>query len=98
MSEFLDNVQEKIKGSSGAFALVVFKIISVFTVALVLALIGETLFQYGDIAFLFLFATCGYIFYRFVKSWTWSQMIVFDVICVLIAVCLRMYILLAPGA
>ena len=97
MSEFLDNVQEKFKGSSRALALMFFKIISVFSVALVLALIGETLFQFGDIAFLFLLGTCGYIFYRFVRSWSWSQIIVFDVICVLIAVCLTMYIHLAPG-
>lgn len=98
MPEFLDNAQEKIKISLAAVALILFKIISVFIVALVLAMIGETLFQYGSIAFLFFFATCGFIFYRFVRSWTWSQIVVFDVICVLIAVCLTMYIRLAPGA
>lgn len=97
MSEFLDNVQEKIKGSSRAMVLMFFKIISIFIVSLVLSLIGETLFQYGSIAFIFFFGTCAFIFYRFVRSWTWSQIIVFDVICILIAVCLTMYIHLAPG-
>lgn len=97
MSEFLDNVQDKLKGSSRAAALVCFKVFSIFIVSLVLSLIGETLFQYGSIAFIFFFITCSFIFYRFVRSWSWSQMIIFDVICVLIAICLRMYILLAPG-
>lgn len=98
MSNFLEDLQYKIKTSSNSVLLFSFKIFIGFVLGLTLALIGQQITDYGTLAFLLVIVACLAAFYRVARGWKWSQSFVFTLVCVLVAVLLRMYIMVAPGA
>ena len=74
-----------------------FKIATGLFVGLTLALIGDQIIDYGAFSFtLVLVVTAGAIT-KISAKWPWAQVFVFNLICVLIGLVLRMYILIAPG-
>jgi hypothetical protein len=98
MGQFIEDLQYRIKTSSGSMLLLSFKLLVVFIVGLTFALIGERMVGYGTFSFLLVIVTTMGALYRIARSWKWSQSLVFALVCVLIALLLRMYILVAPGA
>ena len=98
MSSLIDNVQDRFKTTSHAVALLATKAISGALLGLTLALIFQEIIQYGVISFVLITVVATASLLRVAKTWTWSHILIFDLICVLIALLLRMYILIAPGA
>lgn len=98
MSHFLEDLQYKIKTSSGSLLLFFFKIFIGFVLGLTLALIGQQMTDYGTLAFLFVIVSSIGVYYKISQSWKWSHCFIFLLICVLTAMLLRMYVLVAPGA
>lgn len=93
----LTNIQDRVKTSSNAAALVFFKALTGFVLGLTLALIGEQLIGYGWFSFvLIVMITIGSLL-KIMKSWMWIHVLIFNLVCVLIGLLLRMYILIAPG-
>ena len=98
MSELLEELQYRLKSSSTGIALIAFKVLSGAALGLTLALIFEEIIRFGTFSFVFIVvATCG-AFFRVSRQWRFVGVAVFDLICVLIGLLLRMYILVAPGA
>lgn len=96
-ARFISNVNEKIKTTSSTAALFSLKAVSGLFVGLTLALIGEEAIGYGVFSFvLVILCTTGAIL-RMSKKWGWVHLLIFNLICVLLGLCLRMYILIAPG-
>lgn len=98
MAHIMQNLQEKIKNTSNGFILIIFKIISGMFLGLTLALIGQEIFAYESFLLTFVIVVITGLFLRKARGWGWVGVFVFDLICALIALLLRMYILIAPGA
>ena len=98
MAQFINNLQEKIKITSSGAALLVTKAITGLILGLTIALVGQEIFGFGNLLFIFVIALVGGLFFRKAREWQWTALFVFNLICVLIGLLLRMYILVAPGA
>lgn len=97
MGQMLEDLQYKLKASSSSLALVFFKLVSGLALGLTLALILEEIMGYGMLAFVFVIVATAGAFFKLAKNLQFVGVAVFDLICVLIGLLLRMYILIAPG-
>jgi len=97
MASLISNAQERFKTSTNAVALLIFKAVTGLFLGLTLALIGDQIIDYGWISFMLVLTITAGTFMKITKSWTWMHMLIFNLICVLIGLLLRMYILIAPG-
>lgn len=98
MAQFIEQLQYRIKSTSTSLSLLFFKVLSGLVIGLTMALIIDEILNSGVLAFsLVLVSTLG-AFMKVAKGWTWGGVLMFDLFCVLVALLLRMYILVAPGA
>lgn len=73
-----------------------FKVITALLLGMTMAMIGQEIVKYEFIAFLFvMFLTAGVVL-RLLKSFSIVNVIVFNLICVLVGMSLRLYIQIAP--
>ncbi|MCB0413145.1 MAG: hypothetical protein KDD50_02345 [Bdellovibrionales bacterium] len=98
MSQYMQNMQLKLKSSSNGMVLLGFKLLSGLILGLTFALIGEEIIGYGKFSFTFVVILSIFGLLRIAKKWRYVGVFVFDLVCVLIGLLLRMYILIAPGA
>src|SRR4051812_38711049 len=94
----ISNVQDRFKTSTNAISLLSFKALSGVILGLTLALIGEEIIQYGMFSFVLITVVSTACILRISRTWSWTHILIFDLICVLIGLLLRMYILIAPGS
>ena len=93
----IDSLQDRVKTSSSSLGLMVVKLFTGFYLGLTVALIGDELLKYGWFSFILVMVVTLAALFRTLRSWSWSQVMIFNLICVLIGLLLRMYILIAPG-
>lgn len=98
MAQMMENFQARIKSSSNGFFLFLVRIVSGLILGLTAALIGQEIFAYSSLLFTFVIFVITGLFLRKSRKWGWVGVFAFDLICALIALLLRMYILVAPGA
>src|SRR5438132_1601937 len=96
-ARFISNVNEKIKTTSSTAALFALRALSGLFVGLTLALVGEEAIGYGVFSFVLVIVVSTATILRASKKWGWIHLLIFNLICVLLGLCLRMYILIAPG-
>lgn len=93
----IQNMQTQIKRSSQSMVLFSLKLLSGLLLGLVLAISGETVFGYGSFSFWFVVVLfCG-VFLKISKPWSFGALMIYNLVCVLVGVLLRMYVLIAPG-
>lgn len=97
MGNLIGNVQDRFKSTSNALGLLAFKILTGLFLGLTLALIGQQIIGYGWFSFTFVIVVVAGSLLRITRAWPWMHMFIFNLICVLIGLLLRMYILIAPG-
>lgn len=97
MGSLIDNVQDRFRASTNAIALFLFKSATGLIIGLTIGLIGQELVGYGWISLLLVTLVVGASVVRVTRFWNWTHMLIFNLICVLIGMVLRMYILIAPG-
>lgn len=101
MSEFIDHAQSGFKKTSSDLFLFLLKAVSGFIIGLTLALVMEEILGKSErenlIAFVFMIVVVTGLFLRVAKSWGLTTLLVFDLIAILIGMCLRLYIMVAPG-
>lgn len=98
MSEFLENIQYRIKTSSKEISLFVFKLVTGLCLGLTLSLIFQQMIGFGTLSFVFLLSSLALFFMKVAKSWNALAVMIFILVCVLFGLLVRMYILIAPGA
>lgn len=98
MGQFIEDLQYKIKASSSNLFLVTFKFIIGFFLGLTFALIGQEIWAYQSFSFMLVILTTITVFYRIARGWKFGATLAFTLVCVLIGLLLKMYILVAPGA
>lgn len=97
MGSLISNAQERFKTSTNAMALLSFKVFTGLFLGLTFALIGDQIIDYGWFSFMLVIVVTTGAIVKITRAWTWTNMLIFDLICVLIGLLLRMYILIAPG-
>ena len=98
MGQFIGVMQKKVKSSSQGALLFAIKLASGMILGLTLALIGEEMIGYGTVGFMFVIVVFTLMFMHKARRWGYGATLIFDLVCVLIGLLLRMYILIAPGA
>ena len=96
IGQVFGQMQDGVKSSSKSLFGLILKIVTGFFFGLTFALIGQEVFQYGTLLFAFTMILTGAVIFRLVASWTLVSTLVFDLIAVLVALLLRMYVLMAP--
>lgn len=96
VAQIAGNVQQGVKDSSMSLASMVAKIITCFVFALTFALIGQEMMNFGTFMFVFMMLIVGSLLFKIIAKWSLASVLIFDLICILVALLLRMYILIAP--
>lgn len=89
--------KENIKSKTQIFTLFLLKFISGITIGLTIAIALQEMMKFGTISFFFIVLIFESVFLKMTKNWGFVTLLIFDLICVLISMLLRMYILIAPG-
>ncbi|WP_295900339.1 hypothetical protein [uncultured Bdellovibrio sp.] len=96
MRGLASSAQEGVKSSTLSFFHFTLRFVTGILLGLVLGLIGQELVGYGTFALLFVMVVVLGIVMKVLSNWSMGQILIFDLICVLVAMLLRMYILVAP--
>lgn len=91
-----NSMQQRVTRTSSTLAQRLLRLSSGLIVAVVLSLIIQEFSQNGTLMFIFFTVFFTLLLYRLLRSFSIFQIFIFDVICVLIATLLRLYIMLAP--
>lgn len=98
MSEIIGGLNQKIKSSSSSLTLFTIKASSGLIIGLTFAIVGQEMIGYGSFAFFFVLFSMAGAFLKISKKWRFFGVFIFNLICVLVALLLRMYVIIAPGA
>lgn len=96
MNHFIGSVQTGAKKSSLSLVLLALRIVTAFVLALTISMIAQELFNFGNFAFVFVMLTTAGLCLKLTAKWSIGGVLIFDLICILVALLLRMYILVAP--
>lgn len=97
MANIIANFQDRVRISTNSLALILAKTFSCFMVGLTIALVGDQVIDYGWFSFVLVVTAVSGTLFKIMRGWTWMNLGIFDLICILIGLLVRMYILLAPG-
>jgi hypothetical protein len=102
MSEMVDRMQARFKKSSGDVFTFSLKLFTGLVVGLVIALVAQEMLGHkqgeAPLSFYFIIAVVTAAFLRISKNWAIAAILVFDLVCILIGIILRLYITVAPGS
>lgn len=96
MNSFATSMQNGAKSSSVSLFHIFLRLITGLILGLTLGLIGQELFGYGTFGLLFVMVVVVGVLMKTLSAWSISKILIFDLICVLVGMLLRMYILVAP--
>jgi hypothetical protein len=89
-------MQDGVKRSTTSIFGVSLKSFTSFMLAYTVALIMQEMMTFGNFAFVFIMVVVTSLVMRLLWNWSILQVLLFDLICVLVGLLLRMYILMAP--
>lgn len=98
MGKFVDTIQVRVKNTSQSMTTFLLRLLTAGVLGIVFAVIGEVMIGYGSLSFTLVLVAIGGAFLRIARNWSAFSILIFDFICVLIGMLLRMYIMIAPGA
>lgn len=90
------SAQDGVKTTSISIFHFMLRLVTGLLLGLTLGLIGQELAGYGTFALLFVMVVVTAVILKMLSSWSIGKILIFDLICVLVAMLLRMYILVAP--
>ncbi len=102
MGELVGKMQSQLKKTSSDVLLFTLKLISGSILGLTFALVMQEILGKVEnenlLAFFFVIVVTAGVFLRIAKSWGLTAILIFDLICVLLGMVLRLYIMVAPGS
>ncbi|GIL17254.1 MAG: hypothetical protein BroJett040_10050 [Oligoflexia bacterium] len=96
LGQLAGSVQQGVKDTSTSLFSLAVKVLTGLLLGLTFAMIGQEILGYGLLSFLFMMIVVTAVIVKLLRNWTIGAVLVFDLICVLIAMLLRMYVLVAP--
>ena len=98
MGEFIQNVQIKFKQSSAGVFTLLFRLFTGFMLGLTFTLAGQEIFGYNTFSFWLVVVCIGGVFLKISNRWSFGGVLIFNLVCVLVGMLLRMYVVFAPGS
>ena len=98
MSEFIHNVQVRLKESSAGFFTLLFRVATGVLLGLTFSIAFQEVFKYGTFSFWFVIVAIAGLFLKVSQYWTAGGILVFNLFCILIGSLFRLYVVVAPGA
>ena len=102
MSELMGKMHSQLKKTSSDVLLFAIKLISGTVLGLTFGLIMQEVLGKADnenlLAFFFVIVVTTVAFLRIAKNWGLAAILIFDLVCVLVGMVLKLYIMVAPGA
>lgn len=96
VGELAGKFQDGVKASSVSIVGMILKVITAVVLSLTLTLIFQEAMGFGDFSFVFLMIIFSTGIFKLMAKWGTGSVLIFDLVCVLIGMLLRMYILIAP--
>lgn len=93
----LDRLNMRLKSTSSQVGVYVLKVFTGFLLGFTLALIGQLIIGYGSFSLTFVSIVVMSVFLKISKEWRVGGILIFDIICCLVALVLKMYIQLSLG-
>lgn len=97
MANLIGDLQHGVKQTSSHISVFILKVFSCFMVSITVALIFQEMIGFGTFSFVLIGVTLLLGLVKMMKNWSLTSVLVFDLICILVALLLRVYILVAPG-
>jgi hypothetical protein len=101
MNELTGKMQDRFKQSSTDIMGFALKLVSCLVLSLTLALIVHEVLgkKEGEatLSFFFMIVVFTAVFMRVAKKWSLTGVLIFDLVCILIGIVLKLYIMVAPG-
>lgn len=97
MANIIGDLQAGVKQTSSHISVFILKVFSAFMVAITVALIFQEMIGFESFSFVLIGVTLLLGLVKMMKKWSLTSVLVFDLICILVALLLRVYILVAPG-
>ena len=101
MDGFVGRTQERLVGGFNGMLTLFVKLATGFTLGLTFGLVILELFGYrageGNLALIFSMLVVWGLFWRVSRRWSLTGVLVFDLICVLLGLLLRLYVVVAPN-
>jgi hypothetical protein len=94
----MKKMQVSLRESGRSFGLLALKVISGFVIGLTFALIFRQLMSLGNFMFTFVILVAIAAFIKLSKNWKFTGVLLFNLFCVMTAMLLKMYIMIAPGS
>ncbi len=96
VSQIAGQVQDGVKNSSVSLIALSLKTITALMIGLTMALVAQVLMDFGTFSFIFFMAVVVGIVWKMISPWRLGSVLIFDLICVLVGLLLRLYITVAP--
>ena len=96
LGRITDQVQTGVKLTVGSLFTWLLRLLSAAVLGLTVALVAQELMNFQFLAFLFVLVVVTGVFTRILQKWSLMGIVLFDLVCVLVGLGLKMYILLAP--
>lgn len=96
MQGLASSAEQNVKQTSYVITHFIVRLITGLMLGLTLGLIGQEFLGYGVFALIFAMVVVTALIIRGLSSWTLGKILIFDLFCILVAMLLRMYILVAP--
>lgn len=96
MSKMSQQVQDGVRMTVSSLLTWILKVASSLFFGFVVALIAQEVLKSGTVAFLFVMLVVTGTLSKLMQKWSALNVMVFDLICMLVGLSLKMYILLAP--
>lgn len=91
-----NRVQDGAKNATNSLLLFLLKLISGLMLGLTLGLIVREILQNGFLTLLFVLLATTVVFMKVSSKWSFGQVFIFDLVCILVGMLLRVYIVVAP--
>lgn len=96
MRGYANSTQEGVKSSTLSLIHFTLRLLTGVVLGAVLGLIGQELIGYATFGVIFVMVVVLAATLKLLSPWSISKILIFDLICVLVGMLLRMYILVAP--
>lgn len=96
MAKITQQVQDGVRFTLASLIAWMVKLVSALFLAFTLAIVAQEVMQFHMLAFLFVMVLTTGLLLKLMQKWSVLNVIAFDLVCVLVGLGLKMYILLAP--
>ncbi len=95
-SDITQKVQVQTKMTAQFMLTMILKIFSSVVLGFTIALVGQEMMNFGTFSLVFMMTVITGLSLRAMWNWSLAFVLIFDLICVLMALLFRMYLLIAP--